>query len=225
MCSLQHNNLCLLLVSQVSQRFYKLLSVHSHVPEVLNWLSFLPALFFCSCFRLLILLLFLQFLFISLLRTWYYPSFCYIIKNQFHLHSEVFLRVLLMLLSQVLVQSYISFLSDSSSSQSCLLQAFHLMFFWFVDKFKTFIYYRFLSTQLELVYKSEKGEICYLLLLFNTSFSSQSVYMYYIQSMLGQIQDQFLLLLKLNFQLPFLFTSMKAKKMKDTLCFKSSFCS
>ena len=90
MCSLQHNNLCLLLVSQVSQRFYKLISVHSHVPEVLNWLSFLPALFFCSCFRLLTLLLFLQFLFICLLHTWYYPSFCYIIKNQFHLHSEVF---------------------------------------------------------------------------------------------------------------------------------------
>ena len=54
-----------------------------------------------------LLLLLLRCFSISLVHISYSPSFCYIIKKQFHVRSAVFLQVRLLLPTQVLIRRFI----------------------------------------------------------------------------------------------------------------------
>lgn len=116
---------------KVTQRFYKFLRVLSYVTKVSNQFHLLSVIH-----------LVLQFStsFNPLVHTQYQTSFSYTIKNQLHIRSAAFLEVHHVLLSQVVIQRYISILPDFSFSWSCLLQVFYLGYSWLVDKSTTFIY-------------------------------------------------------------------------------------
>ena len=100
----QDNYPCPLLISQLWQGFYKHLSRSLNSLLVLINVFLLPPCFF-----------FLRYLSISLVCSWYFPKFCFIIKKKFHVRSKVFLQVSLLLLLLVLIQHYISFISGFSS--------------------------------------------------------------------------------------------------------------
>ena len=86
----------------------------------------------CCCPWLLLLLLFLRCLSISAVHILYSPSSSYIIKKQFHVRSEVFVQVHLMLLPWVLMQRCIIlklYFSKMCASFVIFLENFFLKFY------------------------------------------------------------------------------------------------
>ena len=96
--------------------FHKFLRRPFHFLLLLNQFCIPSFLLFVLYFLpLSTLLLFLCYLSVLFVHSQYYASFLYIIRKQSLVHSGIFLQVCLALLPLMLIQCYISFLSDFTS--------------------------------------------------------------------------------------------------------------